>query len=204
MSLEGKTVKTVKRASTATTGEMATCPAIATIASCLLLTSALVAAAGAPDAAPRSAALAKQLTAALQDVKLQAIAARDPEDPERFVAALYYPNAQLLVISARSTSPSLLESRLAYKQYQDIYADLQGSPVKGTSLFFQDMKADGLCAGPDQATDIFYSPDGKTVILDGDGKKRGLSSQEYERQFTDVDAQYSRLLSLLLAQVRPT
>lgn len=204
MSLEGKTVKTVKRATTGTIVARATWPAIATIAACLLLGGVLVASAGAPGAAPRSAGLASQLTAALQDLKLQAIAARDPEDPERFVAALFYPNAQLLVISARSTSPSLLESRLAYKQYQEIYADLQGAPVKGTSLFFQDMKADGLCAGPDQATDIFYSADGKTIVLDGDGKKRGLSSQEYERQFTDADAQYSRLLSLLLAQVRPT
>src|SRR5687767_5589915 len=86
-------------------------------------------AAAPPGPASRSAPLAKQLTAALAEQRLDAIAAQHPDEPDRFVAALFFPNAQLLVISARHASPALLQARLTHKQYRDVYLDLQAAPL---------------------------------------------------------------------------
>jgi hypothetical protein len=151
----------------------------------------------------RSAALAKQLGVALLEHKLDAIAARDPEAPDRFVAALFFPDSQMLVISASYSSPSLLDEKLAQKNYREVYLDLGTTQFADTSMFFQDMKADGLCHDRDQTADILY--EGRTsTILDGDWKKHGLSEQAYEKRLADADDRYSRLLELLLAQIQAT
>src|SRR5688500_12715476 len=82
-----------------------------------------------PEPASRSATLAKQLTVALKDQQLEAFAAPHPDEPDRFVAALFFPNAQLLVVSARYAAPELLQARMTHKQYRDVYLDLSASPV---------------------------------------------------------------------------
>jgi hypothetical protein len=65
------------------------------------------------------------------------------------------------------------------------------------------MKADGLCNDQNQTADILYEGSAST-IFDGDWKKHGLSEQEYEQRLADVDQQYSRLLGLLLMELRGT
>ena len=61
----------------------------------------------------KSASLAKQLAAALDAGKLDSIAAKDPSAPDAFCAALYFANAQLLVIAAKYPVPQLLTDRVA-------------------------------------------------------------------------------------------
>lgn len=151
----------------------------------------------------RSAALATQLANALLEHKLEAIAARDPETPGRFVAALFFPDSQMLVISASYPSPSLLDEKLAQKLYREVYLDLGMIQFADSSLFLQDMKADGLCHDRDQTADIVYEG-GASTIFDGDWKKHGLSEQAYEQRLGDVDQRYSRLLQLLLMQLQQT
>ena len=56
----------------------------------------------------KSAPLAKQLAAALDAAKLDSIAAKDPAAPDVFVAALYFPGMQLLVVSGKYSVPQLL------------------------------------------------------------------------------------------------
>jgi hypothetical protein len=173
--------------------------------------SALVIVAGAHLIAPadslpdlRSPGLTSQLTAALQARRLEAVATKDPEDSTRFVAALHYPGTQLLVYTAKAKDPALLDTRLQYKQYHDIYVELQGTSVPQTSAFFQDMKADGLPTDADDASDIVYGADGKVVVLGGDWRGRGISASAYAKQLSDADREYSRLLTLLLAEINPT
>jgi hypothetical protein len=151
----------------------------------------------------RSATLAKQLGFALLEHRLEAIAARDPDAPDRFVAALFFPDSQMLVISASYPSPSLLDEKLAQKHYREVYLDLGTIQFADTSVFFQDMKADGLCHDRDQTADILYEG-GASTIFDGDWKKHGLSEQAYEQRLGDVDDRYSRLLELLLKQLQET
>jgi hypothetical protein len=168
----------------------------------VLLVCAVLAAAP-PERTIRSAALAQQLGAALLEHNLEAIATRDPEGADRFVAALFFPGSQLLVISASFTAPALLDQKLAQKNYREVYLDLGSTQFADTSLFFQDMKADGLCSDRNQTADILYEGPAST-IFDGDWQKQGLSQQAYEQRLADMDDRYSRLLELLLMQVRAT
>ena len=151
--------------------------------------------------ASHSATIATELAQALSEQRLNAIAAQDPDEPDRFIAALFFAQSQLLVVSARYASPSLLKARLAHKQYRDVYLDLSGSSMAGTAILFQDMNADGLCARLGQATDVVYEGSRKAKIFDGDWDTH-KSNDTYERQFVIADQQYSRLLNILLAQLR--
>jgi hypothetical protein len=152
----------------------------------------------------KSPALASELTTAMSEQKLDAVAAKDPMEPDRFVAALFYPGSQLLVLSARSNNTDVLETRLLYKQYRDIYLELQGQSLHGSTLFVQDMKADGLPSTSRQVADIVYRPDGSSQVFDADWQKHGTTEEQYRDRLLGADELYSRLLSLLLAQIRPT
>jgi hypothetical protein len=66
----------------------------------------------ASDDAPQSRTAAGRLTALLTTRTLEAVAAPDPSEPGRFVAALYLPESQLLAIAA-TLSPSTSSGRTA-------------------------------------------------------------------------------------------
>jgi len=166
-----------------------------------LLISPVVLAAAPPERALRSGPLAKQLGAALQERGLDAVAARDPSESDRFVAALFYPNAQLLVISARYASPPLLEDRLSQKKYREIYLDLGGAAIPNSSVLVHDMSADGLCDSRDKRADILYEGS-VTSMLDADWKSHSRSEHEYMQRLFDIDERYSRMLELLLAELK--
>ena len=102
----------------------------------------------------KSPAAAKELTAVLDRLKLDAIAAADPADAGTFVAALYFQGAQLLVVSAKYSAPSLLVAKLAKKDYRDVYIDLNAASIAGSKIFVMDQTCDGLVAKPgDNAAD---------------------------------------------------
>jgi hypothetical protein len=153
------------------------------------------------DRAADSATSASELAKALSEQRLDAIAAQDPDEPDRFIAALFFPGSQLLVVSARHASPSLLKARLAQKQYRDVYLDLSSAAIADTSILFQDMNADGLWARRDQAADIVYDRSHTATVFDGN-RDKNRSATTYEQQFVVADQQYTRLLKLLLAQLR--
>jgi hypothetical protein len=165
-----------------------------------LLVSQVVAAAP-PERTLRSAALAKQLGAALHERGLDAVATTAPNESDRFIAALFYPNAQLLVISARYASPPLLEARLSQKQYRDVYLDLGGASIPNSSLLVHDIGADGLCDSRDKSADILYEGN-VTSMFDADWKSHNRSEHEYLQRLFDADERYSRMLELLLAEVK--
>jgi hypothetical protein len=148
----------------------------------------------------KSAALVKQLTAALDAGKLDSIAAKDPSAPDAFCAALYFPNAELLVVSAKYAAPQLLNDRITKKEYRDTYIDLSSASVPASKVFVQDAAADGLSA---KGFDV-YEEAGKTMAFDGDWKKQKISEQDYLKAFAAADARYSQILTALLRQVKPT
>ena len=53
----------------------------------------------ASDTPSKSAALAKELAQQLDQAKLDHIAARDPEDPSRFIGAMYFPGVELVTVA---------------------------------------------------------------------------------------------------------
>jgi len=151
----------------------------------------------------KSSAAVKELAHALDAAKLEAIAAPDPSEPGTYVAALYFPGSQILVVSAKYAAPPLLNEKLASKNYRDIYIDLNSASVAGTKIFVMDQNVNGLIAKPDdnQGTDTWEQ--GKTQLtFDGQWKKAKMSEDEYMKAFSAADDRYAKILSLLTAQAK--
>jgi hypothetical protein len=153
------------------------------------------------DQDSKSVAAAKELAQALDAAKLDAIAAPDPASPGTFVAAMYIPGAQLLVVSAKYSAPTLITEKIAKKDYRDVYMDLQAASVAGTRIFVQDMMADGLVAKPDGPGDV-YEDGTKATTFDGSWKKAKLTEDEYMKAFADADEKYTKILTLLIAHAK--
>lgn len=159
--------------------------------------------AAAQSSGPLSAAAAKELAAALDAAKLDSIAAADPSDPQSFAAALYFPGAQLLVVSAKYSAPSLLLDKMSSRNYRDVYIDLNSASIQGSKVFIIDQRCDGLVFEPDgdQVADT-YEFGASQVAFDGEWKKAKLSEEEYRKAFQEADAKYAKILALLTAQAK--
>jgi hypothetical protein len=171
----------------------------------VVLALSISAIASAQDNGAKSALLAKQLAAALDSAKLDSIAAADPSTPDTFVAALYFANMQLLVVSAKYTAPLLLQAKVEKKDYRDVYIDLNSASVPESKVFVEDLGADGLKAKREdnQPFDTFEQA-GKRTVFDSDWKKQKLTEQDYMKAFSGADDQYAKILTALLAQLKKT
>jgi hypothetical protein len=151
----------------------------------------------------KSAPLVKELAQLLDQGKLDAIAAKDPSAPDVFVAALYFPGSQLLVVSARYAVPPLLVDKVAKKDYRDIYTDLNSAAVEGSKVLVIDMGVDGLKPKKDETRFDTGDVGAKSYVFDGDWKKQKLASEdEYNKAFADVEARYVKMLTALIAQAK--
>jgi len=169
-------------------------------AACGLLATVPFANAAAQDS--KSSVAAKELSETLDRLKLDSIAAADPTDPNAFVAALYFPGAQLLVVAAKYSAPTLLTAKLGKKEYRDTYIDLSSASIAATKIFVMDQGCNGLLARPgDQPADSWEQAN-KTTSFDGEWKKAKLTEEEYMKAFTSADQHYARLLELLSAQAK--
>jgi hypothetical protein len=146
---------------------------------------------------PKSHLAARQLSEVLDRAKLDSIAAADPSEPGLFVAALYFQGAQLLVVSAKYSAPTLLTDKLAKKDYRDVYIDLNAASIAGTKIFVMDQACDGLVAKPGEGPPDSWEQGDKTVTFDGDWKRAKISEEEYTKAFAAADDRYARILTLL-------
>jgi hypothetical protein len=148
-----------------------------------------------------SRAIVAELTTLLTDRHLDAIAAQDSEHPDRFVAALLVPGAQLLVVSAAYPNPGELQTQIAQKNYRDVYAALQQPVAQQTRVFFIDAACDGLRSGGD-TVDVMYEKGTQQTLFDGRWKPQGLTEATYTQKVDSAEQEYSRLLSLLTATLK--
>jgi len=173
-----------------------------------LLTAALAVAVAAPaaaeDAKPskssvQAAALAKQLAQA----KLQYIATKDPTEPGRFLAAMHLPGGQMMLVSAKYGAPALLNEKVLLGKFEDAYIDLNSASEAATRIIIEDIRADGfaLSKSKDMMRDSFEA-NGKRVIFDFDWRKQKLTEAEYFSTLEAADAQYARMLELLIAEAQ--
>jgi hypothetical protein len=149
----------------------------------------------------RSAAPAAALKTSLDRLKLEAIAARDPEDPGRYIAALYVPGSQLLVVSAPYPAPAALDKKIGDGRYMDAYLDMQSVADHKGHFFVVDMNADGLTrvCGPEQAFDSTTVESATPIAFDGNWKAQKLSQDDYDAAFRTNDDRYARMLGVLSA-----
>lgn len=151
----------------------------------------------------KSSTAAKELVQALDAAKLESIATADAANPGVFIAALYIPNTQLLVVSAKYSAPPLLVDRINAKDYQAVYVDLQSASVRGSKVFVMDQGCNGLLSKPsgDDPADSFDEGD-TSVTFDGDWKKAKMVEAAYTKTFAEADDRYAKMLGLLVAQVK--
>jgi hypothetical protein len=157
-----------------------------------------------------SQARAKELVAALAAKKLETFAAVDGSEPSRFVAVLHVPNVQLLLVSAVYERPTDIEYRLYHKDYQTAYADLRSSILSKKRVYVEDAFCDGLLAQPAKKAALFDTETVETEkhIFDGafaDPRKRNdtrITLDEYSKRFKEADDRYTRLLTLLLDELK--
>ena len=166
--------------------------------SCALLAPAVAVA----QNAAKSPSAAKELTAVLDRLKLDAIAAADPADPGSFVAALYFQGGQLLVVSAKYSAPTLLVAKLAKKDYRDVYIDLNAASVAGSKIFVMDQTCDGLVAKPGDNAPDTWEQGATTTVFDGDWRKAKMSEEDYVKTFSGADDRYAKILTLLAEQAK--
>jgi hypothetical protein len=151
----------------------------------------------------KSAALAKELVAMLDQAKASTFAAKDPAKEDEYVAAMYFPGSQLLVVTAKYSVPIYVNEKLGRKEYMEVYIDLNSASVPASKIFVSDLQANGLVARPEegQAFDTFEEG-GKATPFDRNWKKRDMTEEDYMKAFASADERYSRMLSILIAQIK--
>ncbi len=169
-----------------------------------LILLALVSAPLRAQEAAQSAALAKELTTLLDQMKLDSIAARETGQ-DGYAAALYYPGMQLIVVAARYKEPVLLNDRILKKDYREVYIDLNSAALPKTRCLIMDLGANGLTPKVDDGKlDTFEGTDGKEIQFNGDWKAQKLSEEQYQKAFADADARYVKILQALIRELKKT
>jgi hypothetical protein len=150
----------------------------------------------------RTASLVKELTTLLAQRKLDSIAARLPGGADQFVAALYFPG-QLLVVSARTSAPAVVNEKLIRGEFRDVYIDLNSASIPESRVMFTDGGADGLRARrePNQPFDM-HDAAGKGIRFDGNWREDKMSEQDYMKWFSQADEAYLAALQALVAELK--
>jgi len=165
---------------------------------CLLTGGVQLAAAAGPAQSPKAAT---ELVSLMKARGLSTVAATDPQNPGRLVAAMLIPDVQLLVVGAKSTAAPYLEAQIGQGQYADAYAVLNSTAVPESKIFFQDMGCDGLTNAND-GVDIMYERGKDQTIFDGDWKRQKMSRQDYDDKLQKADSEYQRMLTLLTERLQ--
>jgi hypothetical protein len=148
--------------------------------------------------ASKSAPLAGELVKLLNTMKLDAVAGNRGANDE-FVAAMYFPGSQLVVVNAKTTVPDRMKYLILEKSYKDLYVELNGAVDQASKTFVSDLGANGLQFKREK-NQPFDSVDavGKTTAFDGDWRKAKLSEQEYTKIYLAHDEAYSQMLQALI------
>jgi hypothetical protein len=152
----------------------------------------------------QSAAPAATVKALFDQLKLTAIAGKDPEEPGRYVAALYIADSQLLVISAPFAVPGAMDKFIAEGNYMEAYQSLQSVVNHKGHFFVIDMLNDGLkrINDPDQAFDSTTTDGSAAIQFDGKWDAQKLTEADYNAKFAKDDARYAKLLKVLATELR--
>ena len=151
--------------------------------------------------ASKSAPLATELVKLLDSMKLDAVAGS--RGVNEFVAAMYFPGSQLVVVNAKTTVPDRMKYLILQKSYKDLYVELNGAVDQSSKTFISDLGANGLqFKGEKNQPFDTVDATGKTTAFDGDWRKAKLSEQEYTKIYTTHDEAYSQMLQALLETLK--
>jgi hypothetical protein len=157
-----------------------------------------------------SPAKAKELVGLLTTKKLESFVVREGSEAGRYVAVLLVPNVQLLLVAATYERPNDIEYYVYNKTPMNAYQDLRSSVLSKKRVFIEDVFCDGLVPQPakGQAVMDTVTVESEKTVFDGifaDPKKKDpkkISLEDYTKNFTAADDRYSRLLGLLLDELK--
>ncbi len=150
----------------------------------------------------KSAALVTELTTLMQQRKLDSVAARHPAADDQFVAALYFPG-QLLVVTARSTAPAVINEKLYRGEFRDVYIDLNSASIPESRVMISDGGADGL--RPRREANMPFDThdgDGKSIRFDGNWREDRMSEKDYMTAFGAAEEAYIAAITALLTELK--
>ena len=145
---------------------------------------------------------AAELVRLMQARQSTVVAAADPAEQGRFVAALVA-GQQLLVIRARYSAPSVLREKILKGDHQQVYADLHGAGERQGRLFVMDSGADGLKLAR-ESSDVAWHNAEKQWIFNADWKGQKMSEADYRRQFEQDEKAYADMLMTLITAIKTT
>ena len=134
----------------------------------------------------KSAGAAIEFVKALDSMKLDSYAVKG-SSPNEYVAALYFPGTQLLVVSAKFDSPFRADSLLQMKNYRDLYIELNSASQPQTKVFIADLSANGLRSKKDGSLYDTADIAGKSYNFDGDWKKAKITEEDYTKAYSTTD-----------------
>jgi hypothetical protein len=144
--------------------------------------------------------VAEELTRLLDERKLDSVAAHEVDD--LFVAALYFPGNQLLVVRARST-PARPEYLIAARQYRDVYTELSAMRDQTGKIFVMDLGANGLrFRRRDSEPFDIVETGGRSVSFDGQWGRGRISEEDYRAAYASGDERYTRMLQALVDELK--
>ncbi|HET9270718.1 MAG TPA: hypothetical protein VFO31_21215 [Vicinamibacterales bacterium] len=151
--------------------------------------------------ASKSAPLATELVKLLESMKLDSVAGS--RSANEYVAAMYFPGSQLVVVNAKTTVPDRMKYLILQKSYKDLYVELNGAVDQSSKTFISDLGANGLQFKREK-NQPFDTVDaaGKSTPLDGDWRKAKISEQEYTKIYQAHDEAYSQMLQALIATLK--
>ena len=151
-----------------------------------------------------SASPVGELATLLDRGKLDSVAARVPGTEDIFVAALYVPGQQLILVSGRYAAPSLLREKILGGRYREVYQDLYAASEPATRWVVEDLRVDGLRAEREKngPFDVYTRAGGAPVFFDGQWKRHKLSEEAYQQAFRQADTAYAQMLGVLATALK--
>lgn len=173
-----------------------------TVGAVALAASLMATPVGAQAPVSKSAPFASELVKLLDARKLDAVAGSRGANNE-FVAAMYFPGSQLVVVNAKSSVPDRMKYLILQKSYKDLYVELNGAVDQSSKTFISDLGANGLQFRREK-NQPFDTVDatGKSTAFDGDWRKAKISEQEYTKQYLAHDEEYSQMLQALIETLK--
>jgi hypothetical protein len=152
----------------------------------------------------KSATLVKELTSLMQQRKLDSVAARHPAADDQFVAALYFPG-QLLVVTAKSTAPAVVNEKLYRGEFRDVYIDLNSASIPESRVMISDGGADGLRPRREENQPFdTHDGGGKSIRFDGNWREDRMSEKDYMTSFAAAEDAYIAAVTALLTELKKT
>jgi len=142
--------------------------------------------------------MAARVAAQLEAQELQAFAVEDPQDPGRFVSALYI-GGHILAISAVHPSPAFVRREIAGGNFRQVYSILSSTAQREGRLFVEDFGQPGLrlTGDPTGSADITWRDSTRQTVFDGHWRTQEFSEAEYHRRFASDEVEYAEMLQLL-------